>query len=267
MKSLHAILRSACLLLVFAAGCTKTDSARTFETSEGPSARLVIFVGVDISGSFINGGYYDDSLQFLANYIYLHLKGWGGIEQPTKIFVGSIGGAKPNEPKTFFPIQSFENKSVSEIEATLKQIFPKNVQNPFTDYNAFFDQVAQTVKNRKMVLKPISIVLLSDGKPDVPNAAADPMVDNYRKINLAPLEQLSRNITIRLLYTDAVTGRNWQNRIPRNRVKIWTQDAKVMVQWKSPTLMKVGAPLAQQSSFFSWILDNVDFNVRGVRVD
>ena len=34
--------------------------------------RLSMFIGVDISGSFVNGKYFDDSLKFLATYIYSH---------------------------------------------------------------------------------------------------------------------------------------------------------------------------------------------------
>ena len=40
-----------------------------------PQARLIMFVGVDISGSFLKGKYFDDSIHFLAHYLYAHLKG------------------------------------------------------------------------------------------------------------------------------------------------------------------------------------------------
>src|SRR5881397_4076557 len=62
----------------------------------GPAAptvsRLVLFIGVDISGSFMNGKYFDDSIEFLARYIHAHLNGLGGMEVPNAMFVGSIGG-------------------------------------------------------------------------------------------------------------------------------------------------------------------------------
>ena len=38
-------------------------------------------------------------------------------------------------------------------------------------------------------------------------------------------------------YTDAVTAKNWRDEVPRKRVKIWTQDAVVMADWKDPKLM------------------------------
>ena len=45
-----------------------------------PKPRLSMFIGVDISGSFINSKYFDDSIDFLAHYIYAHLKGYGGLD-------------------------------------------------------------------------------------------------------------------------------------------------------------------------------------------
>lgn len=231
-------------------------------TSEG-KPRLCMFVGVDISGSYHNTGYFDDSIDFLAHYLYSHLNGLGGLEVPHSLFVSSIGGAEKNEPKTFFPIHTFENKSVNEITHKLKEIFPKESVNPFTDYNAFFEQVALTVKNKNLVLRPISIVMLSDGIPDVRNQGKT----NFDSIVLKPLESLSRSITIRLLYTDAVTGKNWLTKVKRRRVKIWTQDAEVMVSWKDPSILLPDSSLENQDRFLTWVKDNVDFGVRTHRVD
>ena len=225
--------------------------------------RLSMFIGVDISGSFIKSGYFDDSLDFLARYIHAHLNGYGELEKPNVLFVGSIGGAKADEPKTFYPIQTFENKSIEEIRSRLGEIFPKDEINPFTDYNAFFEQVALTVKNRNLVLRPISVVMISDGKPDInSNQSTD-----FRSLVVRPLERLARNVTIRLLYTDAVTGKYWQTRVPRRRVKLWTQDANVMVSWKDPNILLPGVPDEKQDRFFTWIKENVDFGVRALRVD
>ena len=222
-----------------------------------------MFVGVDISGSFIKSKYFDDAIDFLAHYLDIHLNGYGGLEVPNVLFVSSIGGAKANEPKTFFPIQTFENKSVEEIKAKLHEIFPKNVINPFTDYNAFFEQVALTVKNKNLVLRPISIVMLSDGIPDVEKEGKT----DFRSLIVKPLEQLARSVTIRLLYTDAVVGRDWQTKVKRQRVKIWTQDAEVMVFWKDPKILLPEKDISQQNLFFDWLKDNVDFGVRSRRVD
>jgi hypothetical protein len=232
-------------------------------STENSKPRLSLFIGVDISGSFKSTKYFEDSLDFLAYYLYAHLNGLGGLEVPNVLYVSSIGGAKANEPKTFYPIQSFANKSVPEIRAQLKEIFPVRVSNPFTDYNAFFEQVAQTVKNKNLVLRPISIVMLSDGIPDVKVEGGT----DYRSIRVEPLERLARNVTIRLLYTTAVVGMNWQTKVKRRRVKIWTQDAEVLRSWKDPKILHADKQIEQQGYFFNWIKDNVDFGVRSRRVE
>jgi len=244
--------------LVFAgSGCLGLDSQAK------PKPRLTLFIGIDVSGSFLNSGYYNDALDFLANYIFVHLNGAGGLEQPNALFVSSIGGAAAGEPKTFYPIQTFENKSVEEIRETLGKIFPKENPNPYTDFNAFFEQCALMVKNKNLVLRPISIVMLSDGVPDV---VKDGKTD-FRSLKLQPLERLARNVTVRLLYTDAVVGANWQTSVPRRRVKVWTQDAEVMVSWKDPKIFQPETDIENQTHFFSWVKDNVDFGVRSRRVN
>lgn len=234
-----------------------------FDSEARPKPRLTMFIGVDISGSFMKSGYYEDSLDFLAHYLYSHINGIGGLEIPNVLFVSSIGGATADEPKTFYPIQTFENKSIEEIKETLRKIFPRNISNPFTDYNAFFEQCALMVKNKNLVLRPISIVMLSDGMPDVKKEGKT----DFKSLQLKPLEKLARNVTVRLLYTDAVVGNNWQTKVPRRRVKVWTQDAEVMVSWKDPKIFLPDTAIEKQSHFFDWIQDNVDFGVRARRVD
>ncbi len=225
--------------------------------------RMSLFIGVDVSGSYVNSGHFDESISFLANYIYAHLKGMGELEEPRELFVSSIGGAAPGEPKSFYPIHVFENKSVEQIEEKLREYFPKEKQNNLTDFNAFFEQIALTMRNKNLVLRPVSVVMLSDGVPDVEkNGETD-----FRSIKLKPLERLSRNITVRLLYTDPVTGKNWQTEIPRRRVKIWTQSAEVMTTWNDSTIFMPDSTLAKQERWLDWTKDNVDFGVRARRVD
>jgi len=254
------MLRKTLFLFIIALtllGCEKLKV-----NDKKPKPRLSLFVGVDISGSFINGKYFEDSMDFLAHYIYAHLNGYGDLEVPNTLFVGSIGGEKAGEPKTFFPIQTFENKSLEEISNTLKDIFPKDKINPFTDYNAFFDQIALTVKNKNLLLRPVSIVMISDGIPDI-NLNGN---QEFASINVKPLENLARNITIRLIYTDAVTGQKWQTKVKRNRVKMCTQDAQVMTSWNDSNILLPDTAVEEQTRFFSWIKDNVDFGVRTRRI-
>lgn len=228
------------------------------------TGRLVMFVGVDISGSFLQGDYFDDSIEFLARYIHAHLHGHGGMEVPYAMFVGSIGGVKTGEPKTLFPIQMFQDRTVEQIEDQLRFLFPRETQNPFTDYNAYFEQVADMIETKRLILKPVSIVLVTDGKPDLGGTSKQ---ERFRNIRLKPLENLSRNITLRVLYTDAVTAKSWRDEVPRKRVKVWTQDAIVMAEWRDPKTLVPDAPHARQDKFFAWVRDNVDFQPRLQRVD
>lgn len=252
------IIISGILIPVFILGLISCDWSR-----QEAQPRLSLFIGMDISGSFINSGYFDDGIDFLSHYIYAHLHGLGGLEKPNVLFVGSIGGAKQDEPKTFYPIQTFENKSVQEISDKLHEIFPKDQMNPFTDFNAFFEQISQTVKNKNLLMRPVSVVMITDGLPDVRKEGET----DFGNVILKPMEQLARNVTIRILYTNAELGQNWQTRVKRQRVRVWTQDAQVMVSWKDPMILIPDTAIESQRRFFSWVKDNVDFEARSRRVD
>ena len=265
MRIPSALLLLAALLLPAPLRADVPWAAKGPEHRAAPEpGRLVLFIGVDISGSFMNDRDFDNSIHFLARYIYAHLNGFGGMEIPHSLFVGSIGGVNKGEAKTLFPIQTFQNRSIEQIEAQLVTIFPKKKQNPFTDFNAFFTQVADMVDAKKLILKPLTIVLITDGKPDL---GGEGRSAKFRNIQLKPLENLSRNITLRILYTDAVTGKCWRDEVPRKRVKIWTQDAIVMSEWNDPKLLEPNRPFYMQKKFFAWVRDNVDFQTRLRRVD
>lgn len=266
MRLISKLIRSLIYVAIAfsLSGCPLVSGTGDDSSDGRGKGKNVLFVGMDISGSFMNSKYFDDSISFLAHYIYAHLNGLGNMDRPRALFIGSIGGAKADEPKTFFPIQDFEHRSVKEIQKKLKSIFPKSKQNPFTDYTAFFNQIAVTVRNRNLVLKPIEIMMLSDGIPDAPKKNGK---HDYRSIRLDPLENLARNITLRVLYTSAVVGMNWQTEVPRRRVKVWTQDDRVMKGWNSSKIMIPGKPFEEQTRFFNWVQDNVDFKVRLHRVD
>ena len=83
MRTIYAALLIAGLL---APACT---TGPVTKVPEAP--RLVMFIGVDISGSFMHGKYFNDSIQFLARYIHAHLNGLGApAAQPTKINAAPI---------------------------------------------------------------------------------------------------------------------------------------------------------------------------------
>ena len=251
MKTLRTLAASALLL----AACSPQAGAPK-------RPRLCLFVGFDVSGSFMKGPYYDDAVHFLSQYLYAHLNGSGGLDVPDALFMGPIGGKMSDEAKTFYPKQTFEGKSPAELAAKIQELFPHKDKDDYTDFNVFFTQVADLVKEKNLVLRPIVLVLMSDGVPAVGKAKP-----NYRELKMTPLENLSRNVTVRLLYTDAVTGKSWRDEAPRRRVKVWTQDAKVMTGWKDPAVWEPGKAPAEQAKFFAWVKDNVDFPVRSKRVN
>ena len=224
-------------------------------SNQTPRNSLVL--GIDVSGSF-RTAYYDDAIQFAAYYLYGHLHGLGGLRKPTALFVGSVGGERPGEVKSFHPIEDFEGKSVDQIAQDMRTWFPP--EDRLTDFNVFFSRLASLIKARNLVLAPINIVLLSDGEPDYPGMNAHDSLGPYGKVNLGPLEYLSRSVTVRLLYATPTVDVRWEHNIKRSRVGIWTLDNQVMVGWRAQLVPD--EPPEQQDRLWSWIADNVDFRVR-----
>ncbi len=246
----------AAFLLFLTAGCLIQPGDR--------KPRTTLFVGVDASGSFKHSGHYDSALKFLAHYIYGHLNEFGGLTKPQALFVGSVGGRTHDEPKTFHPIHDFEGKSIEQIEADLRTWFTPN--DTLTDFNSFFEEVARITKERNLILAPITMMVVSDGIPDfaASSSGKDSNKKLYKKINLKPLEYLSRNITLRLTYVDPTVGKHWRTQVPRQRVRLWTVDAEVMKRW--PDYIQDGVETPHQERFWSWLKDNVDFPIRARRV-
>lgn len=244
---------AACAILL--AGCGLQATQR--------KPRTTLFIGIDTSGSFAHSGHYDDSLSFLAHYIYGHLHRLGNLEQPKALFVAAIGGKDPNEPKAFHPIHDFAGKNVEQIESDLRRWFAPN--DALTDFNPFFEQVARIVKDRNLVLAPVTLMIVTDGVPDysVPGAkhGSDQM---YEGIDLGPLEYLSRRLTLRLAYVSPKVGAKWRELVPRHRVRLWTVDGEVMRGWR--TQVRANVALASQEKLWSWIKDNVDYRIRSIGV-
>jgi hypothetical protein len=228
------------------------------EPKNAPPPRNTLVIGLDVSGSFRENPHFDDAIQFAAMYIYGHLNGLDHLKQATDIFVGSLGGERPGQPKTFHPIQDLSGKSPEEIAADLRSWFPE--VDPLTDFNAFFQRVAVNVKRQNLVLAPLNVVMFSDGVPDFPGARRMSPKQLYAKINMQPLEYLSRVVTVRLLYATPGVAQDWERLVPRNRVRIWTQDSDVMEGWRRHFVPGV-APEGQDS-VWSWVAHIVDFRVR-----
>jgi hypothetical protein len=228
------------------------------QAGEPRVARSTLILAIDVSGSFQRDGRYESSIDFAANYLYGHLHGLGGLKQPTALFVGSIGGEKPFETKSFQPIHTFQNMSVAEIAAYLRREYP--ARDGLTEFNPFFDRIATLVKRQGLVLSPINIVLLTDGLPDTPAARGDSL-GPYKKIDLSKLEYLSKSVTLRLLYPSPTIAVRWERQVPRRRVRMWTVDNEVMQTWRRQ--YRPGARPQEQTALWKWIEDNVDFRVRG----
>ena len=239
--------------VILSAGCGLEPAER--------KPRATLFIGVDTSGSFHRTGSYDDAMKFLAHYIYGHLNELGDLEPPRELFVAAIGGDDPDEPKSFHPIHDFTGKGIAEIEEDLRAWFAPD--DSLTDFNPFFEQVARIVKDRSLALRPITLMVVTDGVPDfsVPGAEAGSEA-MYSQIDLSSLEYLSRRVTLRLTYISPKSGNHWRKFVPRQRVRLWTVDAEVMRGWREQ--VDPGTKLAAQERLWKWIHDNVDYRVRSV---
>jgi hypothetical protein len=246
------------LLLLAAAGlvssCVPEEGTR--------QARSTLVIGIDVSGSFRARGHYDDAIDFAAHYLYGHLNGLGELRVPSAVFVGSVGGARVGEPKSFQPMHAFRGKSVDEIAAQLREYFPP--EDAFTDFNAFFGRVATLVKRQGLVLAPLDVVVFSDGIPDQTRNSSADTTDAYARIDVSSLEYLSRSVTVRLLYGSPTASVAWERQIERNRVRMWTVDDQVMSGWRDQTDGKMA--MESQDALWHWIGDNVDFRVRSRRL-
>lgn len=261
---------TALLAVVVAAGCSQLGDSnhgggrkgrvkQAGEAREARVARSTMIIGIDVSASFQRDGRYESSIDFAANYLYGHLHGLGELKPPTALFVGSIGGEKPFETKSFQPIHTFQNMSVTEIAAYLRREYP--ARDGLTEFNPFFDRVATLVKRQGLVLSPINIVLLTDGLPDTPAAKGDSL-GPYKKIDLSKLEYLSKSVTLRLLYPSPTIAVRWERQVPRRRVRMWTVDNQVMQTWRRQ--YRPGVRPQDQTALWKWIEDNVDFRVRSM---
>lgn len=240
-------LATLAVAALMAGACTPVDGARR--------ARSTLFVGIDVSGSFRSTGNYDDAIEFASHYLYGHLNGLGDLSVPSAVFVGSVGGDRPGEPKSFQPVHKFQGKDAEQIAAVLRENFPMQ-DDGLTDFNAFFDRVESLVKLRGLILTPLNIVILSDGVPDVTGGDEG----RYANIDVSGLEYLSRSVTVRLLYASPTVSVAWEQEIDRRRVRVWTVDDEVMPGWREQ--FEADLESGDHELLWTWVKDVVDFRVR-----
>jgi len=89
----------------------------------------------------------------------------GGSRNRRDLFVTAIGGKDNNEPKSFHPIHDFNNKDVRQIETDLRKWFPPT--DTLTDFQRVLQQIARTVRSGISSWRPITVIVVSDGVPDV----------------------------------------------------------------------------------------------------
>src|SRR5207247_1920199 len=123
------------------------------------------------------------------------------------------------------------------------------------DTSGSFRHAARITKERNLVLTPITVVVVSDGIPDVPGVKAG-APDSFKTIDLGALEFLSRNVTVRLIYASPKVGELWRTRIPRQRVRLWAVEREVMMGWRAQ--MKPKADRASQDRVWKWVGGTVD---------
>lgn len=251
--------RRGCSFAVALLATTLLATTAMAEPTTERTGRDTLFVGVDTSGSFVQGGDYSNAMSFLAYYLYGHLNGLGGLSQSRELFVAAIGGRAAGEPKAFHPILEFAGNDIAQIEANLRRWFRPT--DTLTDFNVFFAQVARVAKERNLVLSPITVLLVTDGIPDVPHPNIKPGARAmYRTINLGPLEYLSRNLTLRLAYPSPKVAELWRTEVPRQRVRLWTAEAEVMKGWRNQLAADVAPP--DQTRLWKWVRETLDFRVR-----
>ncbi|HVE79553.1 MAG TPA: hypothetical protein VNA89_11850 [Gemmatimonadaceae bacterium] len=256
------LLRARVVAALALACATTACSPAAGSPAAERTARNTLVIGIDISGSFLREGRYESAVDFAAQYIYAHLHGLGGLKKPTALFVGTVGGDVAGETKSFQPIHTFQSMSVDEIRAYLRREYP--ARDGLTDFNPFFTRVATLVKRQNLVLSPINVVIFTDGLPDAPAAERRDTVSRYRRIDVSPLEYLSRSVTVRVLYPSPTIAVRWEKTVPRRRVRMWTVDNEVMTTWRKHYV--AGAPPEKQEALWKWVADNVDFRVRSVGV-
>jgi hypothetical protein len=86
----------------------------------------------------------------------------------------------------------------------------------------------------------------------------------YARVDLSPLEYLSRSVTVRLLYAEPTVAQQWERNVDRKRVRLWTQESEVMLGWRRHN--DLAQPVEQRDSLWSWVTNVVDFRVRRGRI-
>jgi hypothetical protein len=237
------------LLVLLLTGCNLEES-KVKKTTKN-----TLFIGIDVSGSFTRTKRFKDAMDFLGEYIWAHLQNKGRLSVPKDLYVGGIGGNVKEDPQAFFPVHDFIGKTPIEITKKLTKEFANQKDN-LTDFNTYFLRVKSIVKQKNLVLAPISIILITDGVPEIAGNSKSAVKQAYSRISVKPLEYLARNISIRILYAGPRVGNNWRTYVPTNRIRIWTVEPEVMYGWKEQKKRN------GKTALWNWIADNIDLRIQ-----
>lgn len=245
-------LLTVAITLGLLSGCAEDASGPRTPTS-------TIFIGVDAGSSFRSSGHYDHALAFLSHYIYGHINALGGLDKPQALFIAGLESTGQQEPEQFRSLREFDGKSVSQIEATLKEWFPPS--NSATDFNPFFREIARVTNARNLASSAITVLIITDG---IPNVRSGPLTagahERYAMIDLTPLERISGHVTLRLAYISPTVGTHWRAHVPRSHVRLWTVDTEAMKRWE--THLNPGVAPHAQDTFWHWLHHDIDVRIR-----
>lgn len=236
-------------MLAALAGCIPS-------AERGRVARSTLVIGIDRGGDFVREGRYDSSMDFAANYLYAHLRGLGALARPTSVFVGSIDQPADSAELDFRSIETFAEMSVAQIAAYLRREFPP--RSGTSEFTPFVRRVESLVKREDLVLVPLTVILLTDGLP-APAGGTD-STGAYAAIDLSSLEYLARTVTVRVLYPSPAVAAQWQQTVPRRRVRMLTVGNEVMAAWERHH--RAGLAPEHQLALWRWIAETVDAHIR-----
>jgi len=226
--------------------------------ADTPPPRSTLVVGLDISGSFRKSGQFDPAMRYASLYIYAHVNALGGLKQATDVFVGFFGWRARRTTQNVPSHSGSERQVAGGNRGRPASLVPRRG----SDHR--FQRLLPADRRPHQAAKPgpgsVEHRDVFRRCPRFPGAGRLPAPQLYAKIDVSPIEYLSRNVTIRLLYAQPTVAQNWEKLVPRNRVKIWTQDEQVMAGWRRHEV--AGVPLDRQDSLWSWTQQIVDFRVR-----
>jgi len=118
------------------------------------------------------------------------------------------------------------------------------------------------MKERNLVLAPITVMVVSDGIPDVRDGSIRSGTPaSYQQIDLSPLDCLSNSVTFRLVYASPKVRDSWLAQAGEARsCPVLGRRVRRHEGWRAQ--MKSDTDPANQDRFWKRVRDSVDYRVR-----